>query len=74
MMISVKIETSETDKRIKEIAKNQKNYQEVIKEIKSERNLVVFDYKAKINGKDFTGGEGKNTQLILGKDLFIKGF
>jgi trigger factor len=71
----VKIETSETDKRIKEIAKNQKNYREVEKEIKSvEGNLVVFDYKAKINEKDFTGGEGKNTQLILGKDLFIKGF
>jgi len=71
----VKIETPETDKRIKEIAKNQKNYREVEKEIKSvEGNLVVFDYKAKINEKDFTGGEGKNTQLILGKDLFIKGF
>ena len=24
--------------------------------------------------KEFKGGEGKNTQLILGKDLFIKGF
>ena len=71
----VKIEASETDNRIKEIAKNQNNYQEVEKEIKSEEgNLLVFDYKAKINGKDFTGGEGKNTQLVLGKDLFIKGF
>ena len=71
----VKIEISETDNRIKEIAKNQNNYQEVEKEIKSvEGNLVVFDYQAKINGKDFKGGEGKNTQLILGKDLFIKGF
>ena len=71
----VKIEDSETDNRIKEIAKNQKNYQEVEKETKSvEGNLVIFDYKAKIDGKDFTGGEGKNTQLILGKDLFIKGF
>ena len=71
----VKIEASEIDDRIKEIAKNQNNYQEVEKEIKStEGNLVVFDYKAKINGKDFTGGEGKNTQIVLGKDLFIKGF
>ena len=44
-------------------------------EIKAvEGHLVVFDYKATIDGKDFTGGEGKNTQLILGKDLFIKGF
>ena len=24
--------------------------------------------------KILQGGEGKNTQLILGKDLFIKGF
>ena len=37
-------------------------------------NSVVFDYKATINEKEFTGSEGKNTQLILGKDLFIKCF
>ena len=72
---NVKIEDSETDKRIKEIAKNQNNYKEVKSDVKStEGNLVVFDYKATIDGKDFTGGEGKNTQLVLGKDLFIKGF
>ena len=72
---SVKIEASETDKRINEIAKSQNNFQDVADNVKAiEGNLVVFDYKAKINGKDFTGGEGKNTQLILGKDLFIKGF
>ena len=36
--------------------------------------MVVFDYKATIDEKEFKGGEGKNTQLVLGKDLFIKGF
>ena len=36
--------------------------------------MVVFDYEAKIDGKKFEGGEGKNIQLILGRDLFIKGF
>jgi len=71
----VKIEASEAEKRIKEIAKNQNNFIEVDKDTKSsDGNLVIFDYKAKIENKDFTGGEGKNTQLILGKDLFIKGF
>ena len=71
----VKIEASETDKRIKEIAKNQNNFKKIDDGTKSvEGNLVIFDYKAKINNKDFKGGEGKNTQLILGKDLFIKGF
>ena len=36
--------------------------------------MVAFDYTATINGKSFTGSEGKNTQLTLGKDLFLKGF
>ena len=72
---SVKIDENETDKRIKEIAKTQNNYKDVADNVKAiDQNLVIFDYKAMIDGKDFTGGEGKNTQLILGKDLFIKGF
>jgi trigger factor len=72
---SVKIDQKETEKRIKEIAKNQKNFKDVADDVKAENeNLVIFDYKATINGKSFTGGEGKNTQVILGKDLFIKGF
>ena len=72
---SVKIESKETDKRIKEIAKSQNNFKDVSAETKAaDGNLVVFDYKATIDDKEFTGGEGKNTQLILGKDLFIKGF
>ena len=72
---NVKIDDSETDKRIKEIAKNQNNFKDVETDVKSvEGNLVIFDYKATIDEKEFKGGEGKNTQLVLGKDLFIKGF
>ena len=72
---SVKIDAIETDKRIKEIAKSQNNFVDVADDVKAaDGNSIVFDYKATIDGKDFTGGEGKNTQLILGKDLFIKGF
>ena len=72
---SVKIEAKETDSRINEIAKSQNNFKDVSDEAEAVGgNLVVFDYKATIEGKYFTGGEGKNTQLILGKDLFIKGF
>ncbi len=71
----VKIDSSETDKRIKEIAKNQKNFVEVDpSKVANEGDLVVFDYKATVDGKEFKGSEGKNTQLELGKDLFIKGF
>ena len=72
---TVKIDDSETDKRIKEIAKNQPNFKEVAADTKAkEGDLVALDYKATIDGKEFKGSEGKNTQLTLGKDLFLKGF
>ena len=72
---SVKIDNSETDKRIKEIAKNQPSFKEANPDSKAkEGDLVTLDYKATIDGKEFKGNEGKNTQLTLGKDLFLKGF
>jgi len=72
---SVKIDNSETDKRIKEIAKNQPSFKEAsLKTEAKEGDLVTLNYKATVNGKEFKGSEGKNTQLTLGKDLFLKGF
>ena len=72
---NVKIDSSETDKRIKEIAKNQPNFKEASPETKASKgDLVVLDYVATVDEKPFKGGEGKNTQLTLGKDLFLKGF
>ena len=72
---SVKIDSKETDLRIEEIAKNQNNFEEKKDNEKAiEGDFVAFDYKATIDEKDFTGGEGKNTQIVLGKDLFIKNF
>ena len=71
----VNIDKNEADKRIKEIAKNQKNFNEAPDDYKASKgDLVTFDYKATVDGKDFQGSEGKNTQLEIGKDLFIKGF
>ena len=70
----VTIDKKEIDKRIEEIAKNQKNFKENENSISKNGDLVSFDYKATVDGKDFNGNEGKNTQLELGKDLFIKGF
>ena len=72
---SVKIDESETDTRIKEIAKNQPNFKDTKPETKAkEGDLVAIDYNATVDGNEFKGSEGKNTQLTLGKDLFLKGF
>ncbi len=72
---SVKIDNSESEKRIKEIAKNQPNFKDASENTKAkEGDLVALDYTATVDNKTFKGGEGKNTQLTLGKDLFLKGF
>jgi trigger factor len=71
----VKIDPKETDKRIDQIAKTQNNFKDADENYASKnQDLVIFDYKATVDGKDFKGNEGKGTQLVLGKDLFIKGF
>ena len=71
----ISIDQNTIDKRIDEIAKGQQNFVEKKENEKSENgDMVVFDYKAKSDGKDFEGNEGKNIQIILGRDLFIKGF
>ncbi len=71
----IKIEDSETNKRIKEIAKNQKNFIDVdAAKVANDGDLISFDYKATVDGNEFEGNEGKNTQIEIGKDLFISGF
>ena len=71
----VKVTEEEVKKRIDDIAKNQDNFKEKNEnESSNEGDLIVFDYKATIENKNFEGGEGKNTQIVIGKDLFIKGF
>ena len=72
---NVEIDKNIIDKRIDEIAKGQQNFEDKKENEKSEMgDMIIFDYKAKIDGKDFEGNEGKNVQLVLGRDLFIKGF
>ena len=62
----VKINPKETDKRIEQIAKTQNNFKDANESyISKNEDLVIFDYKATVDGKDFKGNEGKGTQLVL---------
>ena len=71
----IKVTEKETEKRIDDIAKNQNNFKDKNENETAENgDLVAFDYEATIENKSFEGGQGKNTQIVLGKDLFIKGF
>ena len=71
----VKIEEKIVDEKLKDIANQNKQFEnkkENEKAVKGDQ--VVFDYTATIDGNKFDGGEGKGVQLELGKDLFLKGF
>tara|TARA_B100000131_G_scaffold258898_1_gene254302 strand:- start:1223 stop:2650 length:1428 start_codon:yes stop_codon:yes gene_type:complete len=71
----IKVTEDEVEKRINDIAKNQNNFKDKKENEPAENgDLVIFDYVATIENKKFEGGEGKNTQIVLGKDLFLKGF
>ena len=75
MNYEIKVTKDEIEKRINEIAKNQNKFKDKgDNETATNGDLVVFDYNATIDNKKFEGGDGKNTQIVLGKDLFIKGF
>ena len=71
----LKIEKKDLEERINLLAEGQKKYinkNEGEKSIKGD--LVVFDFEANVNGKAFDGNKGEKVQIILGKELFIKGF
>ena len=71
----VKIENKIIEEKLKEIANQNKQFEnknEKEKAIKGDQ--VTFDYSATVEGKKFEGSEGKGVQLELGKDLFLKGF
>ena len=69
----VKTDSKLVDEKIQEIAKNNKTFSDKNdKSIKGD--LVIFDYKATVEGKKFEGGDGKNIRLVIGEDLFLKGF
>tara|TARA_B110000259_G_scaffold39789_1_gene45422 strand:+ start:106 stop:1512 length:1407 start_codon:yes stop_codon:yes gene_type:complete len=69
----VKIESKLIDEKINEIAKNNKTFLDKNdKSIKGD--LVIFDYNATVDNKKFEGSEGDNTRLVIGEDLFLKGF
>ena len=71
----IKIDNKLIETRLKQIAESQQSFLEKKdEEISINGDLVTFDYTAKVNGKAFEGNEGKNVQLVLGRDLFIKGF
>jgi trigger factor len=71
----VKIEDKIIDEKIKEISKQNKQFEDRNDNEKAViGNQVVFDYSATVDGNKFEGSEGKGVQLELGKDLFLKGF
>ncbi len=71
----IKIEKKIIEDKIKEIAEQNKKFED---KKDNERSIVgdqlTFNYFASIDNKKFEGNEGKDVQIELGKNLFLKGF
>ena len=71
----VKIEEKIIEEKLKEISIQNKQFEDKNdKEKALKGDQVIFDYSATVDGNKFDGRVGKNVQLELGKDLFLKGF
>ncbi len=71
----VKIEDKIIEEKLKEIANQNKQFEDKKENEKAiNGDQVIFDYSATVDGNKFDGSEGKGVQLELGKDLFLKGF
>jgi trigger factor len=71
----VKIEDKIIDEKLKEIANQNKQFENKNENEKAiNGDQVTFNYSATVEGNKFDGSEGKDVQLELGKDLFLKGF
>tara|TARA_B100001175_G_scaffold289955_1_gene274057 strand:- start:426 stop:1787 length:1362 start_codon:yes stop_codon:yes gene_type:complete len=71
----IEVSEKEINTKLNEIAKNQNNFiEKKDNEPAVKDDLISFDYEAQVDNKSFEGNQGKNTQIVLGKDLFIKGF
>ena len=71
----VKIENKIIEDKLKEIASQNKQFEDKNDNEKSiTGDQVTFDYSATVDGNKFEGSEGKGVQLELGKDLFLKDF
>ena len=69
------IEKDLIDKKIKELAEQNKIFENKSENEKAQiGDQVIFDYSATVDEKKFEGSEGKGVQIELGKDLFLKGF
>ncbi len=71
----VKIEEKIIEEKLKEIANQNKQFEDKNENEKAIiGDQVTFDYSATVDGDKFDGSEGKGVKLELGKDLFLKGF
>ncbi len=71
----IKIESKIIEDRIKELADQNKKFKERKEDQKSKTgDQITFDYSATIDGNKFEGSEGKGVQIVLGRNLFLKGF
>ncbi|MFQ5470531.1 MAG: trigger factor [Gammaproteobacteria bacterium] len=70
---SAEISEKDVDEMMQTMRKQRVEWQDVEREAKDEDRLMI-DYRGTIDNQVFSGGEGKDTPVVLGSKTFIAGF
>ena len=71
----VKADKKDLETRLNQLAESSKKYNDKDgSKAAANNDLVEFNYEATVDGKSFEGNKGEKLQIVLGKNLFIKGF
>ena len=71
----LEIGSEDLERTLKELANKHERFEPLKKKRKSKKNdLILFDYKGLINGKEFKGNKGENETVVLGSNKYIPGY
>ena len=72
---TIPVEDKDVNEAVERLASQQKSYEDAPKAHKAANgDALIIDFVGKLDGVEFEGGKGEDTQLELGSGMFIPGF
>ncbi len=72
---TIPVEDKDVNEAVERLASQQKSFEDAPEGQAAENgNALIIDFVGKLDGVEFEGGKGEDTQLELGSGMFIPGF
>lgn len=71
----IPVEDKDVNEAVERLASQQKSYEDAPEgHVAADGDALIIDFVGKLDGVEFEGGKGEDTQLELGSGMFIPGF